>query len=339
MGSSTKKKNEKKKDFQKPKLKVGKARPKNTNATDTSFAARSIVLKQQSLTESGRDAVALFNHNLSLLNSKNDSQRKDVLTYLTNTVSASPNSLPQPASVVLSKSQHLILDGSASVRQQTLKLFKALPKNQIGALDQALLYTRAGMTHLSADIRKTSLDVMNWLLDVNGEAVVSIAGGWIKTIQTFQNLLSWQGVVAKNAATDKWTATKSTTTNLGSNKLLVQQITTLAHFLNAGLSRAPPDPNVDARKAAALFPLWQCDAHLMPVRSHAYGYLNLFGAPRDVEGEVYDDAEERMNVFVDLGMDAAIAKGVLEAKREGGELGRAASLVDKALKLVDQSAG
>lgn len=337
MGSSTKKKNEKKKDFQKPKLKVGKARPKNTNATDTSFAARSIVLKQQSLSESGRDTVALFNHNLSLLSSKNDSQRKDVLTYLTNTVAATPNSLPQPASVVLSKAQPLILDGSATVRQQVLKLFKALPRNQIGAVDQALLYTRAGMTHLSADIRKTSLDVMDWLLETNGEGVVSVAGGWIKTLQTFQNLLSWRGVVAKNASTDRWTATKSTTTNLGSNKLLIHQITTLAHFLDAGLRRAPPDPKADAQRAAIIFPLWQCDAHLMPVRSNAYGYLNLFGAPRDLEGEVYDDAEERMNVFVELGMDAAITKGVMEAKREGGELGRAASLVDKALKLVSQS--
>ena len=45
MGSSAKKKKEKKQDFQKAKLKVGKARPKNTNATDTSFSAKSIVLK------------------------------------------------------------------------------------------------------------------------------------------------------------------------------------------------------------------------------------------------------------------------------------------------------
>jgi hypothetical protein len=40
MTKSNKHKNERKKDFQKEKLKVGKARPKNTNATDTSFAAK-----------------------------------------------------------------------------------------------------------------------------------------------------------------------------------------------------------------------------------------------------------------------------------------------------------
>lgn len=40
MGSSTKRKNEKRKDFKKPKLKVGKARSKPDNFTDTSFKAK-----------------------------------------------------------------------------------------------------------------------------------------------------------------------------------------------------------------------------------------------------------------------------------------------------------
>ena len=40
MGSSTKKKKEKKKDFQKPKLKVGKAKAKPDNFTDTSFRSK-----------------------------------------------------------------------------------------------------------------------------------------------------------------------------------------------------------------------------------------------------------------------------------------------------------
>jgi pre-rRNA-processing protein IPI1 len=40
MGSSTKKKKEKKKDFQKPKLKVGKTKAKPANFTDTSFKSK-----------------------------------------------------------------------------------------------------------------------------------------------------------------------------------------------------------------------------------------------------------------------------------------------------------
>lgn len=40
MGSSTKKKKEKQKDFQKPKLKVGKTKAKAANFTDTSFKSK-----------------------------------------------------------------------------------------------------------------------------------------------------------------------------------------------------------------------------------------------------------------------------------------------------------
>jgi pre-rRNA-processing protein IPI1 len=42
MGSSARKKAEKKKDFQKQKLRVGKQRPKASNATDTSFKSKGV---------------------------------------------------------------------------------------------------------------------------------------------------------------------------------------------------------------------------------------------------------------------------------------------------------
>lgn len=336
MGSSAKKKREKKADFAKPKLKVGKARPKNTNATDTSFAAKSIVLKQQSLSEGARDASALFHHNLSLLSSRNDTQRRDALTYLITAIAAAPSaSPPKPASEVLSKVSPLILDGSSAVRGQVLKLLKLLPAAQLGSLGQTVLYTRAGLTHLSNDIRLTALDVLDWLVQTNGQAAVSQAGGWVKTLHTFQNLLSWQGTTSSGTIQNgNWSATK-TKTNLGSNKLLVHQLTTLALFLTAGLSRMSPDVKAEAKRTAALFPLWQVDAHLLPKKSNPYGYLNLFGAPRDVESEVYDEAEERMKIFVDLKLHGAFQFGVQEAKREGGEIGRAASAVVKALSLVE----
>ncbi|KAK4507996.1 hypothetical protein PRZ48_001731 [Zasmidium cellare] len=338
MGSSSKKKKEKKQDFQKPKLKVGKTRPKNTNATDTSFSAKSIVLKQQSLSESGRDASTLFAHNLSLLSSKNDVQRRDALTYLTTAVAANPDGLPQPVSTVLSKAQPLILDGHSPVRQQLLKLLKVLPKDEIGSLEQTLLYTRAGLTHLSTDIRLTALDVLDWLLETNPHAVMGVAGSWIKTLQTFQNLLSWQNAptTAPIPTDGKWSSTKSTS-NLGSNKLLLHQLNSLSRFLLAGLTREPPDPNAEQRQAAACFPLYQTSAHLLPIKSNPFGHLNLFGAPRDVESEVYEDAEERVNIFVEMKMHSAFRHGVGEVKRTGGEVGRAAAMVERALKLVEVS--
>lgn len=341
MGSSAKRKREKKSDFAKPKLKVGKARPKNTNATDTSFAAKSIVLKQQILGDSVRDPKELFDHNLSILSSKNDTQRRDALQYLTTTIhgSGTGNNLPQPASAIVARAQSLILDGSAAVRSQLLKLLKVLSKHQIGSLDQVLLYARAGMTHLSTDIRLSSLDVMDWLLDSQGEAVMACPGGWIKTLQTFQNLLSWQSAARTNGVTKapgqpSWSHSK-TSSGLASPKLLVRQLTTLSHFLAVGLTKPAADPNAAAKRAAELFPLWHTDAHLLPKRSKSFGYLNLFGAPRDAESEAYEDADERVEVFNELELLATFRQGVTEAKKEGGEVGRAAAGVEKALRLAE----
>lgn len=341
MGSSAKKKREKKKDFQKPKLKVGKTRPKNTNATDTSFAAKSVVFKQQNITEGGRDETALFQHNLSLLSSKNEAQRRDGLASLTTICEASRGQkLPQPASVVIAKAQPLIIDGNSQVRQQALKLFRTLPKDELGSLDQLLLYARAGMAHLSNDIRLSSLDVLDWLLETNPGAVVASAGGWVKTLRTFQNLLSWHNISAAQpttaASNGKWSNSKPTG-NMGSSKLLVHQLMSLAHLLNQGLVRPSLESERKSaeKQAAELFPLCHMDAHMLPKKSNPYGYLNLFGAPRDAESEVYEDAEARAEVFADLGMADAFRAGVAEAKREGGEVGRAAASLDKALRLAD----
>lgn len=339
MGSSAKKKREKQKDFQKTKLKVGKARPQNTNATNTSFAAKSIILKQQTLSESARDAASLFNHNLSLLSTKNETQRKDALAFLTTTVASAAEKgaiLPQSVSAIVTKAQSLILDGNKGVREQLLKLFRALPVSEIGARDELLLYTRAGMAHMSTDIKLSSLDVLDWLLNAHGEALMSCPGGWIRTLRTFQNLLVWQNSATAGVTTnEKWTHSKPAT-NLGSNKLLVHQLTTLAHFLATGLRKSPVDPLTAPRRAAALFPLWQTDAHLLPAKGNPFGYLNLFGAARDVESEVYEDADERAAVFVETGLQDVFATGVREAKKEGGEVGRAASAMEKALKLAAQ---
>lgn len=332
MGSSTKKKNEKKKDFQKTKLKVGKARPTNTNATSTSFTAKSIAVRQQNLSETGRDAVGLFNHNLSLLSSKSDAQRKDALAYLTS-VCAVQDDLPQTPTAIVARAQPLILDGSLSVRQQLLKLLRSLSGADLGPVDQLLLYTRAGMTHLSNDIRKSALDVMDWLLQSHGLAVLSCPGGWVKTLRTFQNLLAWQGS-GSSAINGNWSASKPAT-SLGSNKLLVHQLTTLSHLLTLGLTTPSVDPMASRRRAAISFPIWHVDAHALPKKTNCFGYLNLFGAPRDAEGEVYDDADERVNVFVELGLREAFGEGVKEAKKEAGEVGRAAAGVEKALRLAE----
>lgn len=289
------------------------------------------MIKQQSLSEANRDSSAVFNHNLSLLASKNETQRRDSLAFLSNHI-ASNDSLPQPASAILLKALPLILDGNSSVRAQVLKLVKVLPVDQLGPVDQALLYIRAGLTHLSTDIRIHTLDLFDWLVSVKSNDVVSSSGGWIKLLSTFQNLLSWTTASATTAGlSGKWSNVKPAASSMSNSKLFVHQLNSLALFLTAGLRAHTPSALLAQEQQ---YLTWHADAHALPTRSNAYSYLNLFAATRDLESMMYESAQERQEAFVESGLRDAFLVGVENARKEGGETGRAAAGVAKAISLA-----
>ncbi|KAI4926292.1 hypothetical protein J4E85_006585 [Alternaria conjuncta] len=323
--SSKKKKENKKKDFQKAKLKVGKARPKAANSTDTSFRAKSISLKQQALSTSAPSLEAQCAHYLGLLNHKADTQRRESLAFLTSAIANNPPTvpLPQPSSVIIPVAQKLILDGSNSVRQQLLKLLQSLPPLDIAShADQLLLHTRAAMTHLATEIRLFGLDVLEWLLAVAGDEVVSCAGGWVKMLKCFLSLLGWQ-----SEASSKWSTAKSY--GKADTKMQVKQMNALTSFLRAGLSHRQTIVSVDISDSN--FPLWHTQHHILSERSNVYAHLNLFGAARDEEAEMYEDREDRQRLFRDRA-EAAIVAGLEQATKGGGELGRAGAQLRKAVK-------
>ncbi|KAF2720030.1 pre-rRNA-processing protein ipi1 [Polychaeton citri CBS 116435] len=343
MGSSNRKKKEKKQDFQKTKLKVGKARPKNTNATDTSFVAKSIYIKEQSLTEKAPEKAVRFHYNLSLASSKNESQKKDALAYLAHALTTSRNaanglqdvsSLPVSAGTILSKTQHLIMDENAAVRSNLLRLCRSIPATLLGEQDlrRAALQAYAAMTHLAESIRKDGLEMFSWLLEASGDAVLSTAGTWVKGLQTFSNLLNWHPSAVGTSGASSWTSTKPTSSKTSSHsKLLVSQLNTLAQFLRTGLTPSKTDPAQAGHTASCLFPLWHTEAHIISSKSDALSYLNLFGAARNIEHQAYETFEERVAIFRESGFLEAYRAGVKEIKKEGGETGRAGSVVEKAL--------
>ncbi|OCK78146.1 Pre-rRNA-processing protein ipi1 [Lepidopterella palustris CBS 459.81] len=325
MGSSSKKKKEKKKDFQKPKLRVGKARPKPTNTTETSFKAKSIIIGQQSLTTTAPSVTDQFAHHLSLLKHKSDTQRRDSLAYLTSAINSTPpgSPLPQTGAVIIPEVQPLILDRSNGVREQLLKLLRSLPPAEVDShADKLLLYMRAGMTHLAADIQLSSLDFLDWLLQDAGDEVVGCPGGWAKTLKCFLSVLRWQ-----TDDTGKWSNPQTTLEKSGSeSKLVVKQMTTLAAFLKVGIASPKEDQGQDITPNT--FPLWHTHQHRLPKYSNAYRHLNLFGAPRDEDSEMYESREDRQRIFRKKA-EAAIVAGSDEAKKAGGDTGRAAAQLRK----------
>ncbi|KAK8166478.1 Rix1 complex component [Phyllosticta citrichinensis] len=342
MGSSSKKKKEKQKDFQKPKLKVGKAKPKADNYTDTSFKAKSIVVKSQSIHTTPQGVVAECAHYLGLLSHKTDTQRREALAYLTgaiNTARAQNVPLPQPVSVIIPKAGTLIYDNAKSVREQLLKLLQVLPPNDVKPyVEDLVLRTRAGMTSLSMEIRLSSLDVLDWLLKSHPKDTVSCAGGWVHTLKCFNSTLGFREPVSSSAP-QKWSTAASTVGASHSDseklkKLRAHQLTSLATFLRTGIVEDPEEKKRAKEEADRLrrqcFPLHQAHHHLHTPQN-AFDHLNLFGAPPDEDNRMYTDRHGRQRAFAKLARPA-LENGLKSAKKEGGMVGRAAAEVEKVVQ-------
>lgn len=118
---------------------------------------------------------------------------------------------------------------------------------------------------------------------------------------------------------------------------MVKTLGALAMFLDAGIGK-PSIGGVDSEmsgdddeSADWPFPLCQTAQHMISDSSTPFAYLNLFGKPRDEEGEMYETREDRYRVF-SARFQPAIERGIKSAREEGGELGRASSGVSKVLK-------
>ncbi|KAL9483537.1 hypothetical protein ACSS6W_002326 [Trichoderma asperelloides] len=320
MGSSAKKKKEKKKDFQKPKYKVGKAAPKASNFTDTSFKSRAIVMNQQSLSTVAPDVVQQFKHNLSLASSsKNDKQRRDALAYLTSQLSSQPPVNPVGTNNILSKVLPLISDRSTPARSQLLKLLQALPKDEAKhSTREAITFIRAGMTHLSSDISNDSLGFLEWLLDVADDELVGIPGGWFKTLSIFCVIMGW----SPSSSAAGWTSAPRTGPQAKGAQVLARQMSLLSRFIQIGMK--PVAPVIPSPQD-----YWD-NLYRIPRDPHAFEYLNLFGGTRDEANEMHTTREARQEVLSRKFLDP-ISKGIERAKKEGGAVGRAATELDQVL--------
>lgn len=245
--------------------------------------------------------------------------------------------LPQPVSVILPALLPLILDASNNVRTQLLKLLRALPAADVeDHVAQLLPYVRAGMTHLAADVRVSAVEVLSWLVDVAGAQVVSCAGGWIKTMNCFLSVLGWH-----TEESSKWSSTRASFGKAGTQgKPMLKVLSALAEFLDAGIGKPDEDEAMDddddnndnsPDSGNWAFPLCHTEQHMIPTTSVPYAYLNLFGKPRDEEGEMYETREDRYRVFANRFMKA-VERGLENARKEGGELGRASSGASKVLR-------
>jgi pre-rRNA-processing protein IPI1 len=280
------------------------------------------------LTTDAPSSDVQFTHYLSLASSsKSDTQRRDALSFLASKIAAQPvdSTIPvSSAAVILPKLLPLILDGSASVRSQLQKLLRLLPAKDIAErAESALLYVRAGMTHLAVDIRNDAVLSLEWLLENAREEVVTCPGGWVKTLKAFMSMMGW---TISSGAT-KWTS--SCNISFGkAGKAFPKQLMVLAQFLQAGLGSHVVENEF---RRGRHFPLWDLEVHMVPSESNPYAHLNLFGPGRDEDGEMYTERDARRRVFASR-FQVVVNNGIDGAKKEGGEVGRAAAVLGRVLK-------
>lgn len=179
------------------------------------------------------------------------------------------------------------------------------------------------MTHLAAEIRTDALAMLEWLVVVARDDIVTCPGGWVKTLNCFMSMMGW----AASSGSTKWTSTSKASFGK-TGKSLPRQLLVLAQFVRAGLVESEVD---SGPVAGAMFPMRDVERHMIPTRSNAFAHLNLFGSSRDEEGEMYIDREDRQRVFHKR-FQAAVEIGIGNAKKEAGEAGRAAAVLTKALK-------
>ena len=227
----------------------------------------------------------------------------------------------------------LILDGSNGVRTQLVKLLRTLPNAEVeGHVSLLLPYIRAGMTHLASDIRVSSVETLSWLLATAGQEVVASEGGWAKTLNCFLSLLGWH-----TEESAKWSSNRASFGKAGTEgKPMARAMQVLTEFLRVGIgneadNEGETSDNGQGPDTSRGFPLHDTLHHFIPDKSAPFAYLSLFGQPKDDESQMYESGEDRLRVFSQK-YQQPVERGVNAAKKDGGEIGRAAAGLGKVLR-------
>ena len=248
--------------------------------------------------------------------------------------------------LLLAKLLPLIVDANDEVRAQLVKLLRSLPSAEIGHHVGTLLpYIRSGMHHLAAAMRNSSLDVLDWAIDVAGEDLVSGSGGWLKMLKSFSVMLCWSSNDPQSAnhttvtTTAGWSSSSGTDYNRGAgtkDKVFVHALQTLSSFLHAGLISTFSEEDAAewvANQARLDWPLRHTYYHMMPKTPNAYGYLQLFGPSSAYDQEWSQPLGDRVDRQTEFHkrFRKAFEAGVRALKQEGGDIGRAAAKVETAM--------
>lgn len=341
MGSK-KKRDEKKKDFQKTKLRVGKKTARPDNYTDTSFTAKLISLPNQALArKSGADTAEIdLTHQLLLTKHHLAATRKEVLAYITAHLPASTSLYKQILTVTLS----LSTDPSALVREAFVALLAACAAKQPGFLELhmrlVILFVHSAMTHIRPDVRGLSTNILGVLVARAPGALV--LGHFVKTLRSYFSLMAWTLSGDKKAVS---LAVNLDSLGGASKAVRANHLGVLKRFLDAALfEQTTEKPAVALDWGACTFLHPHTARFMVPMTPQAYTQLKLYadelparrqgaGGAEGAEGAFLladvdtlstEDQETRRKVTLDVFVEP-LKRNLANVVRDGGEAGKEAA--------------
>lgn len=204
---SARKRKEKKKDFTKQKIKVGKTAPKGANQTSTEFKAKKITISSTTKNFINHHQTKENSNNLEYLKklsvvrktTSNLNSRKEILAEFLELLKKDPfqETHQIPLDELLKVIKMLFLDQSKKIRTNAREILIELIKNHNNLIilnhDSIMLFIFSAMTHLKPTIRQDSIYTLRSILD-GGERLknLTIANYWIRVWKNILVLMNWK---------------------------------------------------------------------------------------------------------------------------------------------------
>ncbi|CCD24109.1 Ipi1p NDAI_0C04490 [Naumovozyma dairenensis CBS 421] len=331
--TKSRKQKQKKQDFLKQKLKVGKTKPKASNLTDTSFVSRTISIRNQHL-EHDND----LSKKLTLLKHHNSTVRKETLGLFQKSLPKIINS--KLISPLVTQSIPLICDDSRDVREGLISLIKEIGKLEPQVLrlhcKVFVLYINMAMTHIITQIQNDSTKFLQCLLEDCQEEIIRQA--WVKMMNGLFCVLGW-GAIGNNISAG---VAQSKKRNAPTLKI---HLDTLYELIKSGCLEIEDNTEEEAQLEGDDRNSHHItrNQHLIPDYPQPYDYLKLFARElknKDATDSLLQsgnlaaqDVDTRQRIFEEQYLKT-LEKELDLLVKDGGVCGRSANNIKQLLTTI-----
>ncbi|EST08922.2 Pre-rRNA-processing protein IPI1/Testis-expressed sequence 10 protein [Kalmanozyma brasiliensis GHG001] len=197
MPKASKRQKEKKADFQKTKLKLGKGKQAANNATDVSFKAKTIALPQQSINVD-KSGKLVNSRNLTItdlalqLRHYSAGVRRDAVSGIKEILTLHPSLILTDAASLIPELARCIGDEDAAVRKQLHVLLSwmlpQIPAQLLGPYHGTLLlFTTSALSHIYPEVRIGAVKILDVCLSILPQVATA---GWENAVYNMASAVS-----------------------------------------------------------------------------------------------------------------------------------------------------